>query len=86
MPVGKGYRLQLGSVRTADDAKAEWERLKREQGDLLGALGLTVARADLGERGIFYRIQAGPVADAAAAERQCNELKRRGVGCILVKP
>ncbi len=85
-PTGKGYRLQLGSVRTPDAAKAEWERLKREQGDLLGALGVTVARADLGERGIFYRIQAGPVADAAAAERQCNELKRRGVGCILVKP
>ncbi|HEX7970398.1 MAG TPA: SPOR domain-containing protein [Stellaceae bacterium] len=86
VPAGKGYRLQLGSVRTPDRAKAEWERLKREQGDLLGSLAFTAARADLGERGIFYRIQAGPIADAAAAERQCNELKRRGVGCILVKP
>ncbi len=86
MPAAKAYRLQLGSVRTPGAAKAEWERLKREQSDLLGPLDLTVARADLGRRGIFYRIQAGPVADAAAAERQCNELKRRGVGCILVKP
>ena len=83
---GKGYRLQLGSVRTPDAAKQEWERLKREQGDLLGALGFTAARADLGGRGIYYRIQAGPIADSAAAERDCNELKRRGVGCILVKP
>jgi cell division protein FtsN len=83
---GKGYRLQLGSVRTAEAAKREWEHLKAEQGDLLAALGFTATRADLGDRGIYYRIQAGPIADAAAAERSCNELKRRGVGCILVKP
>jgi cell division septation protein DedD len=83
---GKGYRLQLGSVRTAEAAKHEWDRLKDEQGDLLGALGFTAARADLGDRGIYYRIQAGPIADSAAAERDCSELKRRGVGCILVKP
>lgn len=83
---GKGYRLQLGSVRTPAAAKEEWDRLKSEQGDLLGALEFNAARADLGARGIYYRIQAGPIADAAAAERECNELKRRGVGCILVKP
>jgi hypothetical protein len=47
---------------------------------------MSPTRVDLGDRGIFYRIQAGPVADAAAAERTCNELKRRGVGCLLVKP
>ncbi len=85
-PAGKAYRLQLGSVRTPSAAKAEWERLRREQGDLLGSLGFTAERADLGQRGIFYRIQAGPIADAATAERQCTELKHRGVECILVKP
>jgi cell division septation protein DedD len=82
----KGYRLQLGAVRTPEGAKQEWERLKREHRDLLGALGFSAPRVDLGERGVFYRIQAGPVADAAAAERDCRELKRRGVRCILVKP
>jgi cell division septation protein DedD len=83
---GKGYRLQLGSVRSPEAAKKEWDHLKSEQGDLLGTLGFTTERADLGARGIYYRIQAGPIADAAAAERNCNELKKRGVGCILVKP
>lgn len=83
---GKGYRLQLGSVRTSEAAKKQWDQLKTEQGDLLGSLGFTAERADLGARGIYYRIQAGPIADAAAAERSCNELKRRGVGCLLVKP
>jgi cell division protein FtsN len=83
---GSGYRLQIGAVRTPEAAKAEWERLKHHNGDVLGALGYEARRVDLGDRGIFYRIQAGPIADAAAAERDCSELKRRGVGCLLVRP
>jgi cell division septation protein DedD len=83
---GKGYRLQLGAVRTSGDAKQEWERLKRLNGDVLGALGFTAERVDLGSRGIFYRIQAGPLANAGLAERNCSELQRRGIRCILVRP
>lgn len=83
---GRGYRLQVGAVRSAEAAKLEWERLKRLHGDVLGTLGVATERVDLGAKGIFYRIQAGPIADAAQAERDCSELKQHGVGCILVKP
>jgi pyruvate/2-oxoglutarate dehydrogenase complex dihydrolipoamide acyltransferase (E2) component len=83
---GKGYRLQLGSVRTPDAAAKEWARLRQQNQDMLGRLAMSPVRVDLGARGIFYRIQAGPLADAATAERACDELKRRGVGCLLVKP
>ncbi len=85
-PDRRGYRLQLGSVRTPEGARQEWDRLKRLNSDLLGALGFTAERAALGERGTFYRIQAGPIADSASAEWICGELKHRNVGCILVKP
>jgi sporulation related protein len=81
-----GYRLQVASVRNEQTARQEWDRLRRAHKDLLGSLGETTARTDLGARGIYYRVQAGPIADAAAAERICNELKRRNVGCILVRP
>jgi cell division septation protein DedD len=83
---GKAYRLQLGAVRTPAAAKVEFERLKRLHSDVLGKLGYTAERVDLGARGIFYRIQAGPLADAALAERDCSALNRRGVRCLLVKP
>jgi cell division septation protein DedD len=83
---GKAYRLQVGAVRSAEAAKQEWERLKRAHSEVLGGLTFSTQRVDLGARGIFYRIEAGPIADAAKAERDCSELKRRGVGCILVKP
>ena len=81
-----GYRLQVGAVRSPEAVAPEWNRLKRAQADLLGQLGMQSVRADLGERGVFYRIEAGPIADQAAAAHICTELKERKVGCILVRP
>jgi cell division septation protein DedD len=86
-PAGSAsYRLQLGAVRSEDAAKQEWQRLQKAQPDLLGKLSVAVVRADLGEKGVFYRIQAGPIGDAAEATQSCAALKSRNVGCILVKP
>jgi hypothetical protein len=81
-----GYRLHVGSLPTEAAAKTEWERLRRADADILGRLEARIVRTDLGARGVFYRIEAGPIADAAAAERACNTLKERKVGCILVRP
>lgn len=78
-------RLQLGSVRGQDAARKEWDRIKRKNPDLLGSLSATPVRADLGERGVFYRIQTAPVAELAAAERLCGELKQRNIGCIIAR-
>ncbi|HUH85474.1 MAG TPA: SPOR domain-containing protein [Stellaceae bacterium] len=82
----KGYRLQLGAVRDPEMAKRAWERVRERNADLLGHLTFVAERVDLGGRGVFYRIQAGPLADEAHAARDCKELKRRGVSCILVRP
>ena len=85
--IGKGtpVRVQLGAVRNPDAARAQWARLKREQPDLLGKLTAVAVRADLGDKGIFYRIEAGPLNDAAAADRLCGELKRRDLGCAVAR-
>ncbi len=77
-----GIRLQLGSVRSEDAARHEWDRIKRTNSDLLGSLSATPMRADLGDKGVFYRIQTGPVTDA---DRICGELKRRNIGCIIAR-
>ena len=83
---GTGWRLQLGAVRSEAAARESWQRLKVAQPDILGKLALAMPRVDLGEKGIYYRIQAGPIADGAEAERSCAALKARHVGCLLVKP
>ena len=82
---GGGARIQLGSVRSEEQARQEWERIKRRNADLLGGLSATPVRADLGDKGVYYRIQAGPVGDPAKAERICAELKQRNVGCIIAR-
>jgi hypothetical protein len=80
-----GTRLQLGSVRSEEAARQEWERIKQKNPDLLGSLSATPIRADLGDKGVYYRIQTAPVADPAAAERLCNQLKQRDIGCIIAR-
>jgi hypothetical protein len=84
VPAGEGVRIQLASVRTPEAARDEWARLKRDNDDLLGRLSGVAVRADLGERGIWYRVEAGPVTDKAAAARLCKALKERDLGCALV--
>jgi hypothetical protein len=77
-------QVRLGSLRTPEAAREEWQRLKRANGDLLGELRANAVSADLGERGIWYRIMAGPL-DEAAAEKLCDEMKRRNHGCIVAR-
>ena len=80
------YRLQLGALKTEEAAKTEWLKLQRQNSDLLGKLSLSVSRVDLGAKGTYYRIQAGPIADEARAAQDCAALKSRKIACILVKP
>ncbi len=81
------YRVQLAAARSPEGAKQEWIRIRRKNLDLLGNLGLTVTKADLGTtRGIFYRLRVGPLADEKAARELCATLTKRRVGCLVIKP
>jgi len=85
-PPGFGrIEVRLASVRTPDEARAEWDRLKRENPELLGRLHAFAVRSAEGGQGIFYGVEAGPFADVAAAEHLCSELRRRGRGCVVAR-
>jgi SPOR domain len=77
-----GMRIQLGSVRSEEAARQEWDRIRRANPDLFASISATPVRADLGDKGVFYRLVTGPIADA---DRLCGELKRRNIGCIIAK-
>ena len=85
LPAGAMF-LQLASARSEDAAMGEWKRITAKNGDLIGNLTPSVAVADLGERGTFYRLRAGPVADKPTADGLCASLASRNVGCIVVRP
>jgi hypothetical protein len=76
-------RLQLASLRTPEAAKEEWSRLKREHPELLGNLTAVAVKADLGDKGVWYRVQTQVFENASAAERLCADLKKQNVGCSL---
>lgn len=80
-----GIRLQLGAVGSEEAAQKEWDRIKRANGDILGSLSPNFVRADLGAKGVVYRIQAGPVATAEAGADLCAKLKARKVGCFVAR-
>lgn len=80
------FRIQLASLREEDKASAEWKRLSSKNKDLLGNLQMFVQRTEIEGKGVYYRLQAGPVADASAAEKLCGDLKQRKVGCLIVRP
>ena len=80
-----GYLIQIAAVREPERAEAEWERLLRQHPEPLRGLKLFVARADLGDKGVFWRLRAGPFPDETAAKNRCAELARRKVGCLVVK-
>jgi hypothetical protein len=79
------YRIQLASVKTEEQAQATFARLQKAHGDVLATLSLQAQRVDLGDRGIFYRVQAGPL-DEAGAAAACAKLKSRSVDCLIIKP
>lgn len=80
---GKSYVLQLGAFRTEEAADAGWKLLAARHAGVLGSLERYVTPADLGERGRFFRLQAGPFPERAAANTQCAALKAAGVDCLV---
>lgn len=79
------YVVQLAALRAKDSARPAWARLQKAHPALLGERVLTIQEIDLGERGLFYRVQAGFFAERADASGLCNSLKARGQDCLVVK-
>ncbi len=78
------WRIQLGALASAKTAKKEWQRLSKANEDLLTKLTLNVLRADLGAKGVFYRVQAGPLTSKSEARDLCTALKERKERCFIV--
>lgn len=80
------FRIQLGTYRSAEAAEGEWDRFSTREESLLGSLDHLIVRADLGKKGIYYRLQVGPLDGPGAARAMCNKLQQRKLGCLVVRP
>jgi TPR repeat protein len=77
------WRVQVGAGRTEEEARLRWSRLVAGHADLLDAVELFIFRADLGDKGVYHRIQLGRFARREPAIALCERLKRRAVDCFV---
>jgi len=85
VPAG-AYQVQLVAVRTRDQAEASWGQLSKKHADVLRGLKPNIIRADLGSKGVIYRLRAGPAGDEGKARAICASLAKRKVDCLVVRP
>ncbi len=75
--------MQVSSTRAEADAQATANRVKQKYDGVLSGYDTTVQRADLGDRGIYYRVAVGPMADSSTAASVCGRLKSAGLDCFV---
>jgi len=85
------YRVQIASFRTEEAADKAMRIIERKFAPLLkGKDGLNdkygkIEFADLGEKGIYYRLQIMPFAQRRDAEGVCDHFKKKGQNCYVIK-
>jgi hypothetical protein len=73
--------VHLASYREHANLVAGWSNLQAEAPEALGDLQARVSEVDLGERGVFLRLKAGPLDSPAAARALCAQLDSAGHWC-----
>jgi hypothetical protein len=78
-----GYMVQISSQRSEADAQASYRAMQSKFPNVLGSRSASIRRADLGEKGIYYRALVGPFAAAEDAGQLCSSLRSAGGQCVV---
>jgi hypothetical protein len=79
-----GVLVQVSAQRTEEAAISAYRGLQQRYPSILGAYQPRIVRADLGDKGIYYRVRVGPFS-GGDAERLCADLKAAGADCLLAR-
>jgi hypothetical protein len=80
---GGGYVVQVSSQRSEADAQASYRALQGKFPSVLGSRSPLIKRADLGEKGVYYRAMVGPFGSPDEASQLCTSLKSAGGQCVV---
>lgn len=78
-----GYVVQISSQRSEADAKASYRALQNKFPSVLGSRPPLIKRADLGNKGVYYRAMVGPFGTPDEAQQVCGNLKSAGGQCVV---
>jgi len=82
---GSGYIVQIAAYRSAAMARTALPRLSGRAADLLARATIEVDRADLGAKGVFFRIRTAVSTGKDAARRLCAALRGQGLDCFIAR-
>jgi cell division septation protein DedD len=82
---GGSYVVQVSSQRSEADATASFKALQGKFPSVLGSRAPLIKRADLGDKGVYYRAMVGPFASSEEAAQVCGSLKTAGGQCVVQK-
>jgi hypothetical protein len=82
-PSSGGYLVQVSSQRNEADAQASYRVLQGKFPGVLGSHTPVIKRADLGEKGVYYRAMVGPFGSSEEASQFCGSLKSAGGQCVI---
>jgi tetratricopeptide (TPR) repeat protein len=83
-PVMSGWTVQVASAASEDAAWSIWKKMQ-SRFKVLKTQDANVVRADLGSKGVFYRIRLGSFEEQVDAKKACSKLKAGGVSCYISK-
>jgi hypothetical protein len=74
--------VQVSSQRSESEAQAAFRSLQGKYPGQLGGKQPVISRADLGDKGIYFRAMV-PVATGGEATELCTSLKAAGGSCVI---
>ena len=78
------YRVQLASLTSETIAENELSKMKDKFSNVLNDFELKIYPVNIEGKGMYYRIQAGPIKTSDEAKNLCNELTRLQKKCFVV--
>lgn len=79
-----GWSVQIASAASEAAAWTTWKNLQKRN-KALSTLDPVVVRADLGAKGIFFRVRLEGYDNQNGAQSVCSKLKSKGVSCYVSK-
>ena len=77
------FMVQLSATRSRAIARQTYTNLQKKYPLELQSRDPLIFRADLGAKGIFYRVNVGGFSSKKNANEFCNALKTKGASCLV---
>ena len=84
-PPTNAYALQLASYKQQNRLQRGWQELQQRFPSILQGKTVRTTSVNLGERGTYYRLKAGPISDQRTAQQLCQQLIANQANCVVTR-